>query len=133
MTEILPLIITLGILLFGILFLIKKRIENKKKTGNYLSFKFKDHPFFYTGGFFALLAGIIYLIEGEETGYVTAPFMLAYLVFYIWLLIYLPIKFFMNSKDKKVKKTKNIGGALVWILFISFIGFFLYAMIKAGV
>ena len=127
------LLIIIAILIFGIPFLIKKRIEDKKKTGTYFSFKFKDHPFFYTGGFFALLAGIIYLIEGKETGYVTAPFMLAYLTFYIWLLIYLPIKFFMNLKDKKVKKTKNIGSALVWILFISLIRIFLYAMIKAGV
>ena len=130
MTE---LIITGGLLLFGILFLIKKRIDSKKKTGSYFSFKFKDHPFFYTGSFFAIIAGIIYLIEGEETGYVTAPFILAYLIFYIWLLIYLPIKFFKNLKDKKVKTTKNVGGALVWILFISFIGFYLYAMIKAGI
>ena len=41
MIEILPLIITLGILVFGILFLIKKRIDNKKETGTYFSFSFK--------------------------------------------------------------------------------------------
>ena len=38
------------------------------------------------------------LIEGEETGYVTASFVMAYLVFIVWLFIYLPIKFFTNMK-----------------------------------
>ena len=75
----------------------------------------------------------MYLIEGEETGYVTASFVMAYLVFIVWLFIYLPIKFFTNMKDKKVKKTKNFGGALVWILFLSLGGFFLYSWIKLGV
>ena len=73
------------------------------------------------------------LIEGEETGYVTASFVMAYLVFIVWLFIYLPIKFFTNIKDKKVKKTRNFGGALVWILFLSFMGFFLYSCIKLGI
>ena len=100
---------------------------------NKIKIIFKQRPFLSTCIFFIILTGILYLIEGEETGYVTASFMMAYLVFIVWLFIYLPIKFFTNMKDKKVKKTKNFVGALVWILFLSFMGFFLYAMIKAGV
>lgn len=133
MTEILPLIITLGILVFGIFFLIKKRIDNKKETGNYFSFSFKKNPFLYVGLPFLILTIILYLIAGEDTIYSTISLMITYSIFLIWLFIYLPIKFFTNIKDKKVKKTKNFGGALVWILILSFMGFFLYAMIKAGV
>ena len=133
MSEILPLIITLGILVFGIFFLIKKRIDNKKETGNYFSFSFKKNPFLYVGLPFLILTIILYLIAGEDTIYSTISLMITYSIFLIWLFIYLPIKFFTNIKDKKVKKTKNFGGALVWILVLSFMGFFLYAMIKAGV
>tara|TARA_B100000795_G_C22705420_1_gene401355 strand:+ start:50 stop:451 length:402 start_codon:yes stop_codon:yes gene_type:complete len=133
MTEILPLIITLGILVFGIFFLIKKRIDNKKETGNYFSFSFKKNPFLYVGLPFLILTIILYLIAGEDTIYSTISLMITYSIFLIWLFIYLPIKFFTNIKDKKVKKTKNFGGALVWILILSFMGFFLYVMIKAGV
>ena len=133
MIEMLPLIITLGILVFGIFFLIKKRIDNKKETGTYFSFSFKKNPFLYVGLPFLILTIILYLIAGEDTIYSTISLMITYSIFLIWLFIYLPIKFFTNIKDKKVKKTKNFGGALVWILILSFMGFFLYAMIKAGV
>ena len=133
MSEILPLIITLGILVFGIFFLIKKRIDNKKETGTYFSLSFKKNPFLYVGLPFLILTVILYLIAGEDTIYSTISLMITYSIFLIWLFIYLPIKFFTNIKDKKVKKTKNFGGALVWILVLSFMGFFLYAMIKAGV
>jgi len=133
MIEMLPLIITLGILVFGIFFLIKKRIDNKKETGTYFSFSSKKNPFLYVGLPFLILTIILYLIAGEDTIYSTISLMITYSIFLIWLFIYLPIKFFTNIKDKKVKKTKNFGGALVWILILSFMGFFLYAMIKAGV
>ena len=133
MDAILTLIITLGILVFGIFFLIKKRIDNKKETGSYFSFNSKKNPFLYAGLTFFILTVISFLIAGEDTIYSTIFLMITYLIFLIWLFIYLPIKFFTNLKDKKVKKTKNFGGALVWILFLSFMGFFLYAMIKAGV
>ena len=93
---------------------------------------FKQRPFLSTCIFFIILTVILYFIEGEETGYVTASFTIAYLVFIVWLFIYLPIKFFINLKDKRVKKTKNFFGALVWILFLSFMGFFLYSWIKLG-
>ncbi len=92
---------------------------------------FKARPFLSTGSFFLIITIISYLIAGEENGFVTATFLLTYLVFLVWLFIYLPIKFFINLKDKKVKKTRSIGGALVWILFLSFMGFFLYSMIGA--
>lgn len=133
MDGILTLIITLGILVFGIFFLIKKRIDNKKETGTYFSFSFKKNPFLYVGLPFLILTIILYLIAGEDTIYSTISLMITYSIFLIWLFVYLPIKFFTNIKDKKVKKTKNFGGALVWILVLSFMGFFLYAMIKAGV
>ena len=133
MDGILTLIITLGIIVFGIFFLIKKRIDNKKETGTYFSFSFKKNPFLYVGLPFLILTIILYLIAGEDTIYSTISLMITYSIFLIWLFVYLPIKFFTNIKDKKVKKTKNFGGALVWILVLSFMGFFLYAMIKAGV
>ena len=134
MSGILPsAIITIGILVFGIFFLIKKRIDNKKETGTYFSFSSKKNPFLYVGLPFLILTIILYLIAGEDTIYSTISLMITYSIFLIWLFIYLPIKFFTNIKDKKVKKTKNFGGALVWILILSFMGFFLYAMIKAGV
>ena len=90
----------------------------------------KARPFLSTGSFFLIITIISYLIAGEENGFVTATFLLTYLVFLVWLLIYCPIKFFINLKDKKVKKKRSIGGALVWILFISFMGFFLYSWIQ---
>ena len=67
---------------------------------------FKQRPFLSTCIFFIILTGILYFIEGEETGYVTASFVMAYLVFIVWLFIYLPIKFFTNMKDKELKKLK---------------------------
>ena len=76
MTEILPLIITLGILVFGIFFLIKKRIDNKKETGNYFSFSFKKNPFLYVGLPFLILTIILYLIAGEDTIYSTISLMI---------------------------------------------------------
>ena len=82
---------------------------------------FKARPFLSTGFFFLIITIISYLIAGEENGFVTTTGILTYIVFLVWLFIYLPIKFFTNLKDKKVKKTKSIGGTLVWILFIIFI------------
>ena len=133
MIEILSSIIFLGIFLYFIYFLIKKRIDNKKETGRYLSFSFKKNPFLYVGLPFFILTIISYLIAGEDAMFSTISLMITYLIFLIWLFIYLPIKFFTNIKDKKVKKTKNFGGALVWILFLSFMGFFLYSWIKLGI
>jgi len=78
---------------------------------------FKKRPFLVTGSFFIILAVILYLIEGEETVYVSASYLLANLVFWVWFLIYLPIKFFINSKDEKIKKTKSFTGLLFWLLF----------------
>ena len=101
---------------------------------------FKKRPFLSTGIFFIVLAVILYLVQGEETVLVSIFFLFANLIFWVWFLIYLPIKFFSKSKDpkvkkidKKVKKTRSIGGALVWILFLSFMGFFLYSWIKLGI
>ena len=98
---------------------------------------FKKRPFLSTGIFFIVLAVILYLVQGEETVLVSIFFLFANLIFWVWFLIYLPIKFFSKSKDpkvkktdKKVKKTRSIGGALVWILFISFMGFYLYSWIQ---
>lgn len=93
---------------------------------------FKERPFLSTGLSFFVLTVISYLIAGEDTIYSTIFLMITYLIAFVWLFIYLPIKFFTNLKDKKVKKTKNFGGALVWILFLSFMGFFLYSWIKLG-
>ena len=57
MIEILPLIITLGILVFGIFFLIKKRKDNKKKTGSY-GFGYFITIIVIVVGFFATVAYI---------------------------------------------------------------------------
>lgn len=133
MFEILSSIIFLGFFVFGIYFLIKKRINNKKETGSYFSFSFKKNPFLYVGLPFFILTIISYLIAGEDTMFSTISLLITYLIFLIWLFIYLPIKFFTNIKDKKVKKTKNFGGALVWILFLSFMGLFLYSWINLGI
>ena len=133
MIEILSLIIFLGLFVYGIYFLIKKRIDNKKRKGTYFSFSFKKNPFLYAGLPFLILTILSFLIAGEDTMFSTISLTITYLIFLIWLFIYLPIKFFTNIKDKKVKKTKNFGGALVWILFLSFMGFFLYSWIKLGI
>jgi len=57
MSGILTLIITLGILFFGILFLIKKRKDNKKKTGSY-GFGYLITAIVIVVGFFAIVAYI---------------------------------------------------------------------------
>ena len=95
----------------------------KKITG-----LFKKRPFLSTGIFFIILTGILYLIEGEETVYVSTSFLLTNLVFWVWFLIYLPIKFFSKSKDQKFRKTdkkiktmKKFTSLFFWLLFIIFI------------
>ena len=85
---------------------------------------FKKRPFLSTGIFFIILAVILYLVQGEETVLVSIFFLFANLIFWVWFLIYLPIKFFSKSKDPKVKKTdkkvkiiKSSIGLLFWLLF----------------
>ena len=118
---------------------------------------FKERPFLSTGFSFFLLTVFSYLVAGEDTILSTIFLMITYLIFFVWLFMYLPIKFFTNlsdikgqsPKDKKIKvqndkkfkvqndkkflKTKNFGGAFVWILFVSSMGFFLYSWIKLGI
>ena len=115
MIEILSSIIFLGFFVYGIYFLIKKRINNKKETGSYFSFSFKKNPFLYVGLPFFILTIISFLIAGVDTMFSTISLLITYSIFLIWLLIYTPIKFFFNVKNRKNKKKKDRDS---WFLII---------------
>ena len=98
----------------------------------------KESPFLSLGILFGAITILSYVIAGEETGLTSISFLLAGLVFYAWLFIYLPIKFFINLKNikKEKKKSKSViiilFKALVWIIFIAMGIMYFLAMKEAG-
>ena len=101
----------------------------------------KESPFLSIGSLFACI-GILYEFTvfafTGEFDINNLFFLLPFLVFYIWFLIYLPIKFFINLKNSMKEKNKAesvfiiLLKALIWIIIIGFCVISFLAMKKAG-
>jgi len=84
----------------------------------------KERPFLSLGSFFAC-AGVLYeffaFVFTGEFDINNLFFLLPFLVFYIWFLIYLPFKFFINLKNsmKEENKAKSVFIILLKSLVIN--------------